>query len=108
MVMAIMGTSRYLFHVRRSRYFETPRPAVCRRESGYQGITYDYHCDGNCWEIFYNKELNVFNDIYTYGNPINNRLIAKIPFYNATGALIEIKQQSVSSNAYRYLKLLAD
>ena len=90
------------------RYFETPRPAGCRRESGYEGITYDYYCGGNCWEIFYNKELNVFNDIYTNGNSINNRLIAKIPFYNATGALIEIKQQSVSSNAYRYLKLLAD
>lgn len=90
------------------RYFETPRPAGCRRELGYEGITYDYYCGDNCWEIFYNKELNVFNDIYTNGNPINNRLIAKIPFYNATGALIEIKQQSVSSNAYRYLKLLAD
>lgn len=90
------------------RYFETPRPAGCRREAAFEGITYDYYCDGNCWEIFYNKELNVFNDIYTNGKPIINRLIAKIPFYNASGALIEIKQQSVSASAYRYLKLLAD
>lgn len=90
------------------RYFETPRPAGCKRENGYEGITYDYYCDGNCWEIFTSKELNVFTDIYTNGNPITNRLIAKIPFYNFGGALIEIKQQSVSSNAYRYLKLLAD
>ena len=90
------------------RYFETPRPAGCKRELGYEGITYDYYCDGDCWEIFYNKELNVFSDIYTNGNLISNRLIAKIPFYNSSGALIEIKQQSVSPNAYRYLKLLAD
>ncbi|WP_435354560.1 DUF4249 domain-containing protein [Emticicia sp. SJ17W-69] len=90
------------------RYFETPRPGGCRREASYEGITYDYYCDGDCWEIFYSTELNVFSDIYTNGNLISNRLIAKIPFYNSAGALLEIKQQSVSPNAYRYLKLLAE
>lgn len=90
------------------RYFDTPRPAGCKIERGYEGVTYDYYCDGNCWEMFFSQELNVFTDIYTNGNPINNRLIAKIPFYNSSGALIEIKQQSVSPSAYQYLKLLAE
>jgi hypothetical protein len=58
--------------------------------------------------MFFSQELNVFTDVYTNGNSINNRLIAKIPFYNSSGALIEIKQQSVSPNAYQYLKLLAE
>ena len=90
------------------RYFDMPRPAGCKIERGYEGITYDYYCEGNCWEMFFSQELNVFTDVYTNGNPINNRLIAKIPFYNSSGALIEIKQQSVSPNAFQYLKLLAE
>ena len=90
------------------RYFDTPRPAGCKIERGYEGITYDYYCEGNCWEMFFSQELNVFTDVYTNGNSINNRLIAKIPFYNSSGTLIEIKQQSVSPSAYQYLKLLAE
>jgi hypothetical protein len=40
--------------------------------------------------MLFSQELNVFTDVYTNGNSINNRLIAKIPFYNSSGALIEI------------------
>jgi hypothetical protein len=65
-------------------------------------------CPGDCWDILYNKDLNVFTDIYSNGQPIANRLVAKIPYYNVRGALIEIKQQSISPAAYRYFKLLAD
>ncbi len=90
------------------RYFLTPIPARCREERAFAGQTLDYFCQGNCWEIFRSKDLNVFTDIFSNGQPINNRLIAQIPYYNVKGALIEIKQQSVSPAAYRYLKLLAD
>lgn len=90
------------------RYFLTPAPARCREERAYTGQTFDYLCSGDCWEIFSSKDLNVFTDIYSNGQPIQNRLIAKIPYYNFRGALIEIKQQSISPAAYRYYKLLAD
>ena len=90
------------------RYFLTPVPARCREERAFIGETFDYFCPGDCWEILYNKDLNVFSDIYSNGNPITNRLIAKIPYYSIKGALIEIKQQSISPDAYRYFKLLAD
>ena len=90
------------------RYFLTPIPARCREERAYVGETFDYFCPGDCWEIIQNKDLNVFSDIYSNGNPITNRLIAKIPYYSINGALIEIKQQSISPEAYRYFKLLAD
>jgi hypothetical protein len=90
------------------RYFLTPVPARCKEERFYAGQAFDYFCNGDCWEILYNKDLNVFSDIYSNGNPIKNRLIAKIPLYNVKGALIEIKQQSISPDAYRYFKLLAD
>ncbi len=90
------------------RYLELPPPGQCKVEPQHSGSVYDYYCKGDCWEIFYNEDLNVFNDIYSNGTDLNNRLIAKIPYYSANGALIEIKQQSISPAAYRYLKLLAD
>jgi hypothetical protein len=90
------------------RYFLTPLPARCREERAFASQMFDYFCPGDCWDILSNKDLNVFSDIYSNGQPINNRLIAKIPYYNVKGALIEIKQQSISPDAYRYFKLLAD
>ena len=90
------------------RYFLTPVPARCREERAFVGQIFDYFCPGDCWDILASKDLNVFTDIYSNGQPITNRLIAKIPYYNVRGALIEIKQQSISPAAYRYFKLLAD
>ncbi|WP_337044452.1 DUF4249 domain-containing protein [Emticicia sp. 17c] len=89
------------------RYFTTPTPG-CRSEVNYSEVIYDYACKGACWDIFYNPDLNVFSDIFTNGKPLIGRLVAKIPYYSANGALVEIKQQSISSDAYKYLKLLAE
>ncbi|RYU96542.1 DUF4249 domain-containing protein [Emticicia agri] len=92
------------------RYFTSPPPlGKCESEEKYKDVPYfDYACDGNCWDIFYNKTINVFSDIFSNGKPIIGRLIAKIPYHLREGALLEIKQQSVSAAAYRYLKLLVD
>ncbi|UTA69634.1 DUF4249 domain-containing protein [Emticicia sp. 21SJ11W-3] len=86
----------------------TNTPPGCRKEAGYENLSYDYFCDGNCWEILKSKDLNVFSDIYSNGKTISGRLVAKIPYYQEGGSLIEITQQSISPGAYRYLKLLAD
>ncbi|AFK04411.1 hypothetical protein Emtol_3282 [Emticicia oligotrophica DSM 17448] len=80
----------------------------CRIQPEYQGLYFDYYCDGDCWEIFKSTELNVMNDALTNGKEISNRLIAKIPYYTTNGTLIEIQQQSISKEAYQYFKLLAD
>lgn len=91
------------------RYFTTPAPlGACRLEPRYEGQTFDYECAGNCWDIFYSTELNVYNDIYSNGKLIKDKIAARIPFYQATGCLVEIKQQSVSEQAYRYLKLMVE
>ncbi len=89
------------------RYFLTPT-AGCRIERGYAELTYDYNCGVRCWEIFSSDELDVFTDVLSDGRKITNKLVAKIPYYSFNGALMEIKQQSISADAYRYLKLLAD
>ena len=90
------------------RFFLTPAPARCKAETAYSDVSYDYTCNGACWDMFYNKDLNVFTDVFSNGKPILGRLVGKIPYYASSGALIEIKQQSISAEAYRYLKLLAD
>lgn len=93
------------------RYFETGTardPLGCRKEAEFENIRFDYFCDGDCWELFFSTELNVFSDIYTNGNLISGKLVAKIPYYQEEGALIEVQQQSVSPDAYRYFKLIAD
>lgn len=90
------------------RFFPNPYPGQCKMEANFSEVTYDYHCLGSCWDISYNRDLNVFSDVYSNGKPISGRLIAKIPYYATYGALMEIKQQSVSPSAYQYLKLLAN
>jgi hypothetical protein len=90
------------------RYMLTPAPARCKIESSLSEVVYDYSCNGDCWEIFYNQDLNVFSDVFSNGQPILGRLVGKIPYYSSMGALLEIKQQSISNAAYQYLKLLAN
>ena len=92
------------------RYFSSPAPyGACVAEEKYKDIPFfDYACNGNCWDIFYSTTMNVFSDVFSNGKPIIGRLAAKIPYYSADGALLEIKQQSVTATAYRYLKILAE
>ncbi len=80
----------------------------CRIQKEYQGLFFDYYCEGDCWDIMRSSELNVLNDFTSNGKTITNRLVAQIPYYTTNGALIEISQQSISTDAYKYLKLLAD
>ena len=67
---------------------------------------YDYGCFGACWEILRSSETNLFADIYTNGRPLTGRVVARIPFYQAVPALVEIRQSSLTPDAYRYFKLL--
>ena len=77
-------------------------------------IIYDYRCENVCWEIYYSDEINIFADVYTNGRTVTGRPVAKIPFYvtgggfGNRGALVEIQQYAISSNAYEYYKLLRD
>lgn len=68
---------------------------------------YDFYCNRKCWEILYNKDFNVMSDVFSNGQAMNGKLVAKIPFYSFDGALLEIKQQTVSEQVYRYLNLVS-
>ncbi len=71
-------------------------------------LYYDFYCDSKCWEIFHNKDFSVFSDFYSNGKATYGKLIGKIPFYSADGALLEIKQQAVSAQVYNYFKLVSE
>jgi hypothetical protein len=69
---------------------------------------FDYPCRTQCWELLYSKDLNLFDDVYTNGGLVLNRTVGHIPFYQASPCLVEIRQFSLTKDAYRYFKLFQD
>lgn len=71
-------------------------------------VTYDYNCNGSCWDIYNSPTINVMSDAFSTGTDIKNRLIAKVPFRQSNGFLIEITQQNIDAKLFQYLKLLIE
>lgn len=69
---------------------------------------YDYRCRTQCWQILRNVSLNVFDDLYSNGGLIAKRKVGQIPFYQHSPCLVDIRQLSLTKDAYRYYKLVAD
>ena len=69
---------------------------------------YDYTCRTQCWEIIHNVDINVFDDLYSNGGLISRRKVARIPFYQHAPCLVDIRQLSLTKDAYRYYKLFQD
>ncbi len=93
------------------RYYPTPYPGRCIKDlpNFLRNTIYDYQCDGNCWEIIHSLKNNIMNDDFSDGKTITGRLIAEVPLYQLNnGALIEISQQSIDVDAYKYMKILID
>lgn len=92
-------------------YYNDPLPAGRCIEDDFlkrRGVIYDYICDSPCWQIYRSEQVNTQSDVFVDGLTIQNREIAKVPYYNPNGGLIEIKQQSISQDGYAYLKLLVE
>jgi hypothetical protein len=70
--------------------------------------SYDYPCRGSCWEILYSPDILVFDDRYANGRLISQQRVAQIPFYGYQPALVDVRQLSLTADAYRYYKLFAD
>jgi Domain of unknown function (DUF4249) len=69
---------------------------------------YDYRCQGNCWDIYSNTDINILSDVYSNGKIITGKRIAQVPYYSEQGALIEIQQYTLTADAYNYYALLRD
>ncbi|GAB3226508.1 DUF4249 domain-containing protein [Spirosoma arcticum] len=66
---------------------------------------YDYNCRTQCWEILHNYAVNLFDDLYSNGGLILKRKVAEIPFYQRSACLVDIRQSSLTKDAYRYYQL---
>lgn len=83
-----------------------PQPDLCVFNEFLAGKYFDYKCPGDCWNIYYNTDVNVLQDTYINGKPILNKEVVQIPYNQRQGVLIEFKHQNVSAESYRYFKLL--
>lgn len=66
----------------------------------------NYMCDGNCWDITTNNDLNVFSDVLTNGQRVVGRQVARIPFDNWTPYYFRLEQRSITKNAYAFYQSL--
>jgi len=66
----------------------------------------NYRCDGNCWDITKNNDLNVFSDVLTNGQRVVGRQVARIPFDNVTPYYFRLEQRSITKNAYAFYQSL--
>lgn len=66
---------------------------------------YDYLCRTQCWEIIHNYTLNLFNDVYSNGGSLTARAVGHIPLYQRSACLVDIRQSSLTQDAYRYYAL---
>ncbi|MCP9767352.1 DUF4249 domain-containing protein [Lacihabitans sp. LS3-19] len=69
---------------------------------------YDLYCREECYEMLYNEEINIQSDEFYNGKSVEGKLIGKIPYYQYEGALLEIKQETISSEAYSFYKQIKD
>lgn len=67
--------------------------------------TYDYQCRTQCWEIIHNYTLNLFDDLYSNGGFLTARNVGHIPLYQRAPCLVDIRQASLTPDAYRYYSL---
>ena len=66
---------------------------------------YDYSCRTSCWEIVRGYTLNLFDDRFSDGGLISGRTVAQVPYYTQNPALIEIRQGSLTPDAYQFFTL---
>jgi hypothetical protein len=69
-------------------------------------VILNYMCDGNCWDITTNNDLNVFSDVLTNGQRVVGRRVARIPFDNFTPYYFRLEQRSITKNAFAFYQSL--
>lgn len=78
----------------------------CVSEPRFTYPRYDYNCRTQCWEILYGNDLVLFTDQYSNGSTIKALRVAQIPLYSNEHCLVEIRQMSLTQQAYAYFRQL--
>lgn len=69
---------------------------------------YDYNCRTTCWEILRSTDLVLFNDQFSNGNQMKGLPVGRVPLYSKEHSLVEIRQSSLTKQAYDYFQRLKE
>jgi hypothetical protein len=87
-------------------YVAASQSCVKNAQAFIRNPPYDYQCNGNCYSILKNNNVNILSDISSDGRLIKGKLIGKIPVYSLSGCLVVIDQMSVSSEIFDFNRVL--
>jgi len=65
-------------------------------------VTLNYRCDGDCWDITFSTDLNIFSDSYLNGQRITGKLVARVPYDGVSPYYLQFEQRGITRNAYNY------
>lgn len=63
---------------------------------------WNFQCDGNCWDISWNNEINVFSDVLTNGQRVVGKQIARVPFDGYTNYYFRLEQRAITKSVFNY------
>jgi Domain of unknown function (DUF4249) len=69
---------------------------------------FDYFCRTNCYDIIYGNNIEIFSDAFIDGQTQYDKRVAQVPFYQSNPGLLIVQQHAITSDAYRYYKLIQD
>lgn len=65
-------------------------------------ITLNYRCDGDCWDITFSTDLNIFSDSYLNGQRITGKQVARVPYDGVSPYYLQFEQRGITRNSYNY------
>ena len=65
-------------------------------------VTLNYRCDGDCWDITFSTDLNIFSDSYLNGQRITGKQVARVPFDGVSPYYLQFEQRAITRNSYNY------
>lgn len=63
---------------------------------------WNFQCDGNCWDISWNNEINVFSDVLTNGQRIVGKQIARVPYDGYSNYYFRLEQRAITKSVFNY------
>jgi hypothetical protein len=67
----------------------------------------NYRCDGDCWDISFAVDLNIFSDTYLNGQRVTGKQVARVPYDGILPYYLQLEQRAITKNAYNYYQSLS-
>jgi hypothetical protein len=66
----------------------------------------NYRCDGDCWDISFSTDLNVFSDTYLNGQRVTGKQVARVPYDGDSPYYLQFEQRAITKSTYNYYQSL--